>query len=108
MKWFDQWFVRKCKWAWENRDIADVAESLNAIRSSSTKHLVLQEEDSSPWNDGLRINVKKMIGGYVVSFRYYDRVKDRSDDRNYIITDEQDFNAELGKMITMESMRQTQ
>jgi hypothetical protein len=64
MKWFDQWFVRKCRWAWENRDIADVAESL---RSASTKHLVLQE-DEAPWNDGLRINVKKMIGGYVVSF----------------------------------------
>ena len=103
MKWFDQWFVRKCKWAWENRDIADVAESL---RTASTKHLVLQE-DEAPWSDGLRINVKKMIGGYVVSIRYYDRIKDRSDDRNYIITDEQDFNSELGKMITIESMRQS-
>jgi hypothetical protein len=105
MKWFDQWFVRKCRWAWDNRDIADVAKSPRAM--TSTKHLVFQEEDSSPWNDGLRINVKKMIGGYVVSFCYYDRIKDRSDDRNYIITDEQDFNAELGKMITMESMRQS-
>jgi len=102
MRWFDQWFVRKCRWAWAN---ADVAESPRAM--TSTKHLVLQEEDSTPWNDGLRINVKKMIGGYVVSFRYYDRIKDRSDDRNYIITDEQDFNSELGKMITMESMRQS-
>ena len=104
MKWFDQWFVRKCKWAWENRDIADVAESL---RTASTKHLVLQEEDSAPWSDGLRITIKKMIGGFVVSFRTYDRVKDRSDERCYIITDEQDFNSELGKIITMESMRQS-
>jgi hypothetical protein len=103
MRWFDQWFVRKCKWAWDNRDIADVAVS---PRSLSAKPMVL-EEDTSPWNDGLRINVKKMIGGYVVGFRYYDRAKDRSDDRNYIITDEQDFNSELGKMITMESMRQS-
>jgi hypothetical protein len=103
MKWFDQWFVRKCRWAWAN---ADVAESPRAMISGS-KHLVLQEEDSAPWNDGLRINVKKMIGGYVVSFRYYDRIKDRSDDRNYIITDDEDFNSELGKMITMESMRQS-
>ena len=103
MKWFDQWFVRKSKWAWDNRDIADVAVS---PRSLSAKPMVL-EEDSSPRNDGLRITVKKMIGGYVVSFCYYDRIKDRSDDRNYIITDEQDFNSELGKMITMESMRQS-
>ena len=103
MKWFDRWFARKCKWAWENRDIADVPET---SRLGSSKYAVV-EEDVAPWNDGLRINVKKMIGGFVVSFRVYDRVKDRSDDRAYIITDEQDFNTELGKMITMESMRQS-
>ena len=103
MKWFDRWFVRKCKWAWDNRDIADVAEQ---PRLASAKGLVL-EEDISPWNDGLRIGIKKMIGGSVVSFRTYDRVRDRSDERHYIITDEQDFNTELGKIITMESMRQS-
>jgi hypothetical protein len=104
MRWFDTWFVRKCRWAWENRDIADVAESPRAL--NSTKHLVLQE-DEAPWSDGLRITIKKMIGGFVVSFKTYDRIKDRSDERHYIITDEQDFNSELGKMITMESMRQS-
>jgi hypothetical protein len=104
VKWFDRWFVRKCKWAWENRDIADVAESPRAI--TSTTHLVIQE-DEAPWSDGMRITIKKMIGGFVVSFRTYDRIKDRSDERNYIITDDEDFNSELGKIITMESMRQS-
>ena len=104
MRWFDQWFVRKCRWAWDNRDIADVAVSPRAL--NSTKPMVL-EEDSAPWSDGLRITIKKMIGGSVISFRTYDRTKDRSDERHYIITDEQDFNSELGKMITMESMRQS-
>jgi hypothetical protein len=65
MKWFDQWFVRKCKWAWENRDIADVAET---SRLSSSRPIQV-EEDVAPWNDGLRITIKKMIGGFVVSFR---------------------------------------
>jgi hypothetical protein len=103
MKWFDRWFVRKCRWAWDNRDIADVAET---SRLSTAKYATV-EEDVAPWNDGLRITVKKMIGGFVVSFRVYDRKTDRTDDRAYIITDEQDFNSELGKMITMESMRQS-
>ena len=98
MKWFDRWFARKCRWAWENRDAVDTPD-VSALR--------LREEDSASWQDGLRINVKKMIGGTVVSFRYYDRRLDRTDDRNYIITDEQDFGQELGKIITMESMKQT-
>ena len=100
MKWFDRWFAQKCKWAWEtaqkNRDDSDRPEVRQLVETSDT-----------PWNDGLRINVKKVIGGSVISFRTYDRIKDRSDERHYIITDEQDFNSELGKMITLESMRQS-
>lgn len=99
MQWFDQWFVRKCKWAWDNRD---------SIEQPKMTELKLQTVEESPsWQDGLRMNVKKVIGGFVVSFRTYDRKTDRSDERHYIITDEQDFNAELGKMITMESIRQS-
>lgn len=105
MKWFDRWFARKCKWAWENRDDieAEVPRAINKVTRGG--QLIAVDEDPS-WQDGLRMNVKKIIGGYVVSFRIYDRARDRSDDRHYIITDEQDFERELGKMITMESMRQ--
>jgi hypothetical protein len=98
MKWFDQWFVRKCKWAWENK---------NVIEQDITEGMQLITTEENSWGDGLRINVRKVIGGSVISFRTYDRIKDRSDERHYIITDEQDFNSELGKMITMESMRQS-
>jgi len=105
MRWFDQWFVRKCRWAWENKDVVeqDITEEQATRRLGM--QLVAAEENS--WGDGLRINVRKVIGGSVISFRTYDRIKDRSDERHYIITDEQDFNSELGKMITMESMRQS-
>ena len=99
MQWFDRWFFRKWQWAYDNRD---------SIEQSKMTELKLQTVEESPsWQDGLRMNVKKVIGGFVVSFRTYDRKTDRSDERHYIITDEQDFNAELGKMITMESMRQS-
>ena len=106
MKWFDRWFVRKCRWAWENRDIADIAEQPSPATIKLGGRGII-EEDVSSWNDGLRIGIKKMIGGSVVSFRIYDQRTDRTDIRNYIITDEQDFNTELGKIITMESMRQS-
>ena len=104
MKWFDRWFARKCRWAWENRDMAEIptdcVPAINKLRGQEI-------EETVSWGDGLRMNVRKIIGGYVVSFRIYDRRSDRSDERHYMITDEQDFNAELGKMITLESMRQT-
>ncbi len=104
MRWFDRWFVRKCRWAWENRDAADIPAAAKMPRISGQNFI---EEDSAPWQDGLRITIKKVIGGFIVSFRTYDRIRDRSDERHYIITDEQDFNTELGKTITLESIRQS-
>ncbi len=104
MKWFDRWFYRKAKWAWDNKDEMEVLVSGKTIGRAN--QLIAVSEDSS-WEDGLRINVKKVIGGFVISFRSYDRKTDRSNDRHYIITDEQDFEKELGKFITLESMRQT-
>ena len=106
MRWIDRWFFRKWRWAYDNRD--SIEQDITEDRAKKLRGLQVQEVEASPsWQDGLRMNVKKVIGGFVVSFRTYDRVKDRSDERHYIITDEQDFNAELGKMITMESMRQS-
>lgn len=100
MKWFDSWFARKCKWAWENRDEVDRL-GMNLVKLEATT------SDEPSFGDGLNINVHKIIGGYVISFRTYDRRADRSASRHYIITDDQDFERELGKMITLESMRQT-
>jgi hypothetical protein len=45
------------------------------------------------------------VGGRIVSFNHYDRKTDRSNKTVYIITDEQDFERELSKIITLESMR---
>ena len=106
MRWIDRWFFRKWRWAYDNRD--SIEQDITEDRAKKMRGLQVQAVEESPsWQDGLRMNVKKVIGGYVVSFRTYDRKTDRSDERHYIITDEQDFNAELGKMITMESMRQS-
>jgi hypothetical protein len=102
MKWFDRWFYNKAKWAWEHKDEMEHSVPINKVRGGMQ---IAVADDS--WEDGLRINVKKMIGGYVVSFRCYDRKTDRANDRHYIITDEQEFEKELGKIITLESMKQS-
>ena len=109
MKWFDRWFARKWRWAWENRDQITLDDCEIRMPTPSTRKARRLEQDQEPmdWEDGLRIHVRKVIGGAVVTFRTYDRRTDQSESRHYIITDEQDFNSELGKIITMESMRQT-
>jgi len=105
MKWFDRWFYNKAKWAWEHKDEMEQDGPIHKLRGSMAGMHIAVADDS--WEDGLRINVKKMIGGFVVSFRCYDRKTDRNNDRHYIITDEQEFEKELGKIITLESMKQS-
>lgn len=111
MNWFNQWFLRKWRWAWENRnevetEVMSQTVVRNKARRAHSQSIAVADDDIT-WGDGLRITVKKMIGGYVVSFRVYDHIRDRNDDRHYIITDDSDFNLELGKIITMESIRQS-
>lgn len=63
--------------------------------------------DSSPNFDAdpLRINVYKASGGFVVETRKYDRHKDENNVSMNIITDDKDLGEELGKIVTMETLR---
>lgn len=56
-------------------------------------------------DQGLNITVLQAIGGKIVTFRHYDSQKDRSYWKTYIVPEDMDFERELGKMITLESMR---
>lgn len=44
-------------------------------------------------------------GGKVIEFRSYDRVKDKSNNRLHLISDDEDFAAELGRIVLFELMR---
>ena len=94
MKWFDRWFSRKCQEAWETaREVKLSRDSVPSVRGS------LDDED------GLNMRVIKALGGRIVCFNHYDRKTDRSFSKLYVIHDELDFERELGKLITQESMR---
>jgi hypothetical protein len=54
---------------------------------------------------GINFSVCKATGGYVVETRSYDPHTDRSKTKLHIITDEMDIGHEIGKIITMETLR---
>lgn len=100
MKIFRRWFARMCKQAWEDaREGADVPQ---AMASTKAGRLVARDQD---WHDNLNIAITTAGGGKIVTFRRYDHKTDRSDNKIYVIPDEYDFNTELVKLITLESMR---
>ena len=98
MKWFNNWFANKCRQAWE--DDQNQPETIGSVKATriSASHDIDGDE-------GLNITVRAAIGGRIVSFRHYDRQKDRNYWKTYVIPEDLDFERELGKMITLESMR---
>lgn len=133
MKWFDRWFYRKARWAWARakyqhpewcaeQDALDqqAAEShddeaeptwMNYGSSSSVVVRETLECDTHDLQDGLRIAVKKLRGGYVVTVNHPctgpDKYAEEPRKISYIITDEQDFDTELCKILSVERMHQT-
>jgi hypothetical protein len=96
MKW-----LKRLIWQWnqEGQEIVEYGDS-KPIRSK----LTIRGNDIDA-DDGLNITVRKAIGGRIVTFRHYDPKTDRHNHRLYVIPEELDFERELGKMITLESMR---
>jgi hypothetical protein len=74
----------------------------NTIGELEQDHYVETDRFSS---DGMRFNLYKASGGFVIETRSYDRRKDENVNSMYVITEDKDLGEELGKIITMESLR---
>ena len=97
MNWLKRWLARAVVEGHEDSDRQDRVYATAVSKLSAGRDV-----DS---DDGLNITVRKAVGGKIVSFRHYDHKTDRTNHKLYVIPDELDFDKELGKMITLESMR---
>ena len=98
MKW-----LKRLIWRWnqEGQELRE-EDSFKPVRSRLSRVTSTGDIDAE---DGLNITMRKAIGGKIITFRHYDAKTDRSSNKLYIVPDELDFERELGKMITLESMR---
>lgn len=55
---------------------------------------------------GIRFQIYKAHGGTIIETHFYDRNKDRSYNGLYVVTDDQDLGKEIGKIITIETIKQ--
>ena len=98
MNWFDKWIMRK-------------AEKIS-INRLGERDLVEQTMKSSAVSIGrnldannIQFKVYKASGGTIIETSQYDRRTDRHTSGLYIITDDKDLGKEIGKIITMESLK---
>lgn len=98
MKWLKRLVVKWVRDDWEEQ--RDRPDEIMSVTKAS--RLVAREQD---WHENLNITITNANGGKIVSFRRYDHKTDRHDNKIYVVPDDHDFNAELGKLITLESIR---
>jgi hypothetical protein len=100
MKW-----LKRLIWQWnqEGRELLEYRNSMTPV----TSRLAIRSGGGGDIDsdEGVNITIRKAIGGKIVSFRHYDNKMDRTNYKLYVVSDDLDFDKELGKMITMESMR---
>ena len=71
----------------------------------SSKHRGLAIEPPREFDaDGLTVTIHNANGGYVASFRRYDRKTDRNSNQLYVITSDQKFEEALAQCIAMECL----
>ncbi len=56
-------------------------------------------------SDGMRLQIYKASGGFVVETRQYDRRTDRHSNTMHVITEQEDLGEKLGKIVMMEALR---
>lgn len=119
MKWFDRWFYRKARWCWKRanqiypelkfeQDMLDEIHD-RQFRNNGNEVLVCESSTSSISGDGLRIDIKSVVGGNIVTIRHPAKESNTHYEEprcvSYIVTDNEDFNQRLGELITLEMLK---
>jgi hypothetical protein len=68
-------------------------------------NFIRDDEEARLESNGMRFQLYRATGGYVIEVRSYDEHKDRTITGMYVITDDNNLGEELGKIVTMECLK---
>ena len=108
MKWFDNWFSKKCRQAWENSQYEDREEAIpmNAIASSrKSRRISTVRESDELGGEPVTFKMFKANGGWAIEFRHYDNRNDRIETSLHVVNSEEDLGNHIAKIITFEAMK---
>ena len=107
MRWFDRWFAKKAKWAWENHD--SIVDAGNTARDDYGQRNLLRVSTAKPDSINTRqsFNMRMMqaTGGSILEINWYDERKDHHETDLYIIDDGEELAPQLASIIMQHKMR---
>lgn len=109
MKWFDKWFAKKCKQAWEEETQPKEADSgsynIASAKVRPARLTIGRDHDNTLNSRGTQFTLYNANGGTVVELRDYDPMNDRLHNILYVIPSDKDLGEQLGHIVTMEALK---
>lgn len=111
MKWFDKWFYKKAKQAWESKDQYEqdyVGDRYNKSRGMKmgTIGVAQQVELSAPeGQDRISFELTSAVGGHILNVRHYDDRRERHENQTYVIPSGEDIGSRVAKIINLELIK---
>ena len=105
MSWFDNWLENKAIQVLKKREANAVYEVSKMSIAKAGVAMAPQTLGHRLETSGIRFNLYKATGGFVVETQSYDNRTDRHQTHLYVINKEQDLGNELGKIITLEALK---
>jgi hypothetical protein len=111
MKWFDNWFLKKARWAWNlpheaDEEIGLVMSPNRATKAQRGLAISSRDRDSGELESrGVSFNLYTANGGHVVELRHYDEKSDRMKNSLHIVPHDKDLGEALNHIITYEALK---
>ena len=110
MKWFDKWFYKQAKKAWENKNQYEEELAVQMKERASIKGLnmatAMVERSRAEGENRVSFELTSAVGGRILNVRHYDERKDRHESQTYVIPSGEDVGERVAKIINLELFKQ--
>ena len=110
MKWFDKWFYKQAKKAWENKNQYEEELAVQMKERASIKGLNMStamiERGRAEGENRITFELSSAVGGKILNVRHYDERKDRHETQTYVIPSGEDVGERVAKIINLELFKQ--
>lgn len=108
MKWFDRWFYKQAKKAWDNKDSYEEEVYINKAKAQRGLQLgtAMAIEKGAPEGEStIRFELSSAVGGKILTVRRNDPRRDSFEQQTYVIPTGEDLGERVAKIINLEQYR---
>lgn len=110
MKWFDKWFYKQCKKAWDNKDRFEQETTYQSIKElkMATAGMAIPSvlsKGAPEGEDRISFELSSAVGGRILNVRRYDHRTERNDQTTYVIASGEDVGARVAKILNLELIK---